>query len=75
MHPTWRKTKPGQDEHTGWGFGDSKTPVANPNGFGENLVTDIEPEPFYGAKTIRELYELAGDTFGTYSVPVLWDKK
>ena len=34
-----------------------------------------EPEPFYNSKTLRELYERAGDTDGKYSVPVFWDKK
>ena len=75
VHPTWVRTKPSNDEHLGWGFGEAKKPIANPNGFGNNVVNDIRPEPFYGAKTIRALYEMAGDTFGTYSVPVLWDKK
>lgn len=75
VHPTWKLSKPEKDEHIGWAFGDSKTPVSNPNGFGNNQVSDIVPEPFYGAKTIRELYDLAGDTAGAYSVPLLWDKK
>ena len=76
VHPTWKRTKPSSDdEHLGWAFGDSKTPVPNPNGLGANLVTDIQPEPFYGAETIRQLYEIADDTFGSYSVPLLWDKK
>ncbi len=31
------------------------------------------PDVINGCKTIRELYELSGDTLGKYSVPVLWD--
>ena len=75
VHPTWEKTRPGKDEHSGWTFGDSRTPKPNLNGFGANLVTDIEPEPLYGCKFVRDLYEMAGDTFGSYLVPLLWDKK
>ncbi len=28
-----------------------------------------------GAKFVRDLYEKSGDTFGKYTVPILWDKK
>lgn len=33
------------------------------------------PDPINHAKFVRDLYELANDTGGKYSVPVLWDKK
>jgi putative glutathione S-transferase len=34
-----------------------------------------EPDPIYQSKSIRNLYEEAGDTDGKYTVPILWDKK
>ncbi|XP_018811551.1 glutathionyl-hydroquinone reductase YqjG-like isoform X2 [Juglans regia] len=35
-----------------------------------------EPDPLNGAKSIRELYDLASSNYsGKYTVPVLWDKK
>lgn len=75
VHPTWTQTRPGQDEHFGWTFATAGTSFPNPNGFGKNRVNDIQAEPLYGAKFVRDLYEMANDTHGKYSVPVLWDKK
>ncbi|GAV64373.1 GST_N_2 domain-containing protein/GST_C_2 domain-containing protein [Cephalotus follicularis] len=60
----WEKTKE-NDEHIGWVFPASYTEEPG-----------AEPDPLNGAKSIRELYELASTTYsGKYSVPVLWDKK
>jgi glutathionyl-hydroquinone reductase len=81
VHPVWQKTKPEdpEDKHTGWVFGDADSkPLVNTQGLGGPFppaYPNNEPEPFYGSKSIRELYERAGDTDGKYSVPVLWDKK
>ncbi|XP_052202324.1 uncharacterized protein LOC127808047 isoform X2 [Diospyros lotus] len=58
------RTKDGED-HMGWVFpaSDTEEPGA-------------EPDPINGAKSIRELYELANPNYsGRYSVPVLWDKE
>lgn len=33
------------------------------------------PDPFWEAKTVRDIYEAVGDTNGKYSVPILYDKK
>ena len=33
------------------------------------------PDPYYGARFIRDLYEISKDDCGKYSVPVLWDTK
>jgi putative glutathione S-transferase len=81
VHPTWRKTKPLDDEdtHQGWVFG-------NPNG--DTFVNSIhlggpfppaypgnDPDPVFNAFSIRDIYEKAGDTDGKYTVPILWDKK
>ncbi|GMH27735.1 hypothetical protein Nepgr_029578 [Nepenthes gracilis] len=60
----WGKTKEG-DDHIGWVFpaSDTEEPGAQPN-------------PLNGARSIRELYELASPNYtGKYTVPVLWDKK
>uniref|UniRef100_A0A5B7B9I8 Putative glutathione S-transferase omega-like 2 n=1 Tax=Davidia involucrata TaxID=16924 RepID=A0A5B7B9I8_DAVIN len=61
----WERTKESSDEHMGWVFpaSDTEEPGA-------------QPDPLNGARSIRQLYELASTTYtGKYSVPVLWDKK
>ncbi|KAA0150369.1 hypothetical protein FNF27_04794 [Cafeteria roenbergensis] len=63
VHPVWVQTKPGVDEHRGWGFG---TDFAGADG-----------DPIYGAATVRDLYErLAGGQKVTkFTVPMLVDTK
>ncbi|GFS41436.1 glutathione S-transferase family protein [Actinidia rufa] len=64
VKPIWERTKD-TDEHMGWVFPtlDTEEPGA-------------EPDPLNGARSIRELYELASTNYsGKYTVPVLWDKK
>lgn len=79
VHSTWARTRPGDpdDLHCGWHFknpGDD--PVSNPEGHGSYECDDaLIPDTVNGAKTIRDLYEMAGDTGGKYSTPLLWDKK
>ncbi|KAL5987313.1 hypothetical protein ACLOJK_038478 [Asimina triloba] len=64
VKPKWHKTKE-NDDHMGWVF-----PVKHTE------VLGAEPDPLNGAKSIRELYELASPNYsGKYTVPVLWDKK
>ncbi|CAA7014767.1 unnamed protein product [Microthlaspi erraticum] len=64
VQPLWRKTKE-NEEHIGWVFPDSDTEVL-----------DAERDHLNGAKTIRELYDIASLNYtGKYTVPVLWDKK
>ncbi|EKX48075.1 hypothetical protein GUITHDRAFT_69037 [Guillardia theta CCMP2712] len=76
VHPTWQRTKPEEDEHIGWMFRDpSDPPVSNLNGHGSFPCTYCIPDTVNNAKSIRELYEIAGDKEGKYTVPVLWDKK
>eukprot|EP00540_Astrosyne_radiata_P020886 CAMPEP_0116829010 /NCGR_PEP_ID=MMETSP0418-20121206/3959_1 /TAXON_ID=1158023 /ORGANISM="Astrosyne radiata, Strain 13vi08-1A" /LENGTH=324 /DNA_ID=CAMNT_0004457933 /DNA_START=18 /DNA_END=992 /DNA_ORIENTATION=- len=79
VHPIWKFTKPEKDEHQGWIFGDPDgTEFSNTKGLGGPFPSAFpgnEPEPFYGSKSIRELYERAKDTDGKYSVPILWDKE
>lgn len=79
VHPTWARTRPDdpEDGHEGWHFrspGDD--PVPNSLGHGSNECDDaLIPDSVNGAKTIRDLYDMAGDTTGKYSTPVLWCKK
>ncbi|CAK9269756.1 unnamed protein product [Sphagnum jensenii] len=64
VKPVFERTKEG-DDHYGWVF--PKT---------ENEVPGAQPDPLYGARSIRELYEMANPNYtGRYSVPVLWDKE
>ncbi|KAL6006354.1 hypothetical protein ACLOJK_037305 [Asimina triloba] len=64
VKPKWHKTKE-HDDHMGWVF-----PVKHTE------VPGAEPDPLNGARSIRELYELASPNYsGKYTVPVLWDKK
>ncbi|XP_042438758.1 glutathionyl-hydroquinone reductase YqjG-like isoform X1 [Zingiber officinale] len=64
VKPIWERTKE-NDEHFGWVFPSSSTEEPG-----------AEPDPLNGAKSIRELYELASTNYiGKYTVPVLWDKK
>ncbi|TQD98421.1 hypothetical protein C1H46_016022 [Malus baccata] len=64
VKPTWGRTKE-SDEHMGLLFPASDAEVAG-----------AEPDPLNGAKSIRELYELASTQYsGKYTVPVLWDQK
>lgn len=60
----WEKTRE-SDDHRGWVFpvSDTEEPGA-------------EPDHLNGARSIRDLYELASTNYsGKYTVPVLWDKK
>jgi glutathionyl-hydroquinone reductase len=79
VHPVWQYTKPDLDQHCGWIFGDPNGPtLRNTKGLGGPFPPSFpgnEPEPFFGLKTVRDVYEKANDTDGKYSVPILWDKK
>ena len=78
-HPTWRRTRPDDpdDKHYGWHFkspGDA--PVSNELGHGENECDEAcVPDSVNGFGTMRQVYELAKDTSGKYSTPVLFDKE
>lgn len=79
VHPTWQKTRPEEDEHSGWIFGDPDGDyLRNKDGNGGPFPPAYpgnEPDPLGNAKSIREVYERANDVNGKYTVPVLWDKK
>jgi glutathionyl-hydroquinone reductase len=78
-HPTWRRTRPDDpdDTHFGWWFrkpGDP--PVSNELGFGQYECDEaLIPDTVNHCNNLREVYELASDTAGKYSTPVLWCKK
>lgn len=60
----WGRTKE-TDEHYGWVFPASSTEEPG-----------ADPDPLNGARSVRELYELASSSYsGKYTVPVLWDKQ
>ncbi|XP_020591804.1 uncharacterized protein LOC110032495 [Phalaenopsis equestris] len=64
VKPKWERTKE-TDEHMGWVFSVSSTEESG-----------AYPDPLNGARSIRELYELASSSYsGKYTVPVLWDKQ
>lgn len=79
VHPTWGPTRPEDpdDGHIGWQFknpGDE--PLTNALGHGSFECDDaLIPDSVNGAKTVRDLYEMAKDTTGKYSTPLLWCKK
>lgn len=59
--PAWEATKPEVDEHRGWVFKDESEEQA------------VIPDPIFGAKTVRELYEQTGSPQTKFTVPVLFD--
>lgn len=64
VKPIWGRTKE-SDEYMGWIFPESNTEVLG-----------AEPDPLNGAKSVRELYEIASTNYsGKFTVPILWDKK
>jgi len=75
-HPTWQKTKEGSD-HAGWVFKNpGDPPLSNVLGHGSFPCDNaLIPDTVNGCKSVREIYEKAGDLHGRYTVPVLWDKK
>ncbi|KAG0465375.1 hypothetical protein HPP92_019539 [Vanilla planifolia] len=64
VKPKWERTKD-TDDFIGWVFPASSTEEPG-----------ADPDPFNGARSIREIYELASLNYsGKYTVPVLWDKQ
>lgn len=59
VKPIWGRTKE-SDEHMGWIFPDSETELPA-----------AQPDPLNGAKSVRELYEIASTNYtGKFTVPV-----
>ncbi|XP_020401132.1 glutathionyl-hydroquinone reductase YqjG [Zea mays] len=64
VKPIFERTKE-SDEHLGWVF-----PAA------ADKEPGAEPDPLNGARSVRELYEIASSNYaGKPTVPVLWDKQ
>mmetsp|Transcript_142895 Transcript_142895/g.249267 ORF Transcript_142895/g.249267 Transcript_142895/m.249267 type:complete len:348 (-) Transcript_142895:308-1351(-) len=78
-HPTWARTRPDdpEDEHCGWQFRNpGDPPLPNTNGHGANQCDDaLIPDPVFGASSVRDIYEKAGDLVGKYTTPLLFDKE
>ena len=77
VHPTWQYSRPGQDGHSGWCFKDPEndSDVIPITGKGSISCKGCIPDTINGAQFVRDLYDLAGDTNGKYTVPILWDKE
>jgi len=88
LHPTWQRTRPNDpnDTHCGWAFAKDKDQhkdepnqpfFTNTLGFGTfpAVLDGCEPDPFFSATYLRDIYEACGDSTGTRSVPILFDKK
>ncbi|GJP51568.1 hypothetical protein CLOM_g10728 [Closterium sp. NIES-68] len=65
VNPTWVRTREGE-EHYGWAF-----PAAE----GEEEVEGAQPDPIFGARFVRDIYERIDPSYKTFSVPILFDKK
>lgn len=80
VHPIWQLTKPDTDDkHSGWTFVSDDhhpQPFRPPFCTGDAAFT-VDPtdvtNPVNSARTIRELYGMAGVETKTFSVPILWD--
>lgn len=64
-HPTWQRTRPDQDEHTGWAFASpGDAPLSSSTGHGSFPCDGCVPDPCNGARFVRDLYERSNDTAG-----------
>mmetsp|Transcript_37768 Transcript_37768/g.27474 ORF Transcript_37768/g.27474 Transcript_37768/m.27474 type:complete len:247 (-) Transcript_37768:327-1067(-) len=75
VHPVWQRTKPDEDQHAGWFFGEAGVKGTNQLGHGSFSYDDIRPDPNMGCKNVRELYEKCNSERPPYSVPILFDTK
>ena len=73
------KTKPDDDadKHHGWVYrkpGDA--PMTSPTGNGSfECDAALVPDMVTNVATVREVFELNGDTTGPFTTPLLWDNK
>jgi putative glutathione S-transferase len=74
VHPTMQRTRPHDesDQHAGWTFDIGE--LTNSNGFGK-FIGHGTVDRVHGKRFLRDIYELAGDTFGKYTTPLLFDTK
>jgi putative glutathione S-transferase len=79
--PKWERTRPDDpsDDYCGWMFSDpGGGPIRNSIGLGGPFPSSRpgnEPDPHFGARSVRELYERVGQIGGKFTVPTLFDKK
>lgn len=73
--PTWQHTRPGEDGHAGWVFGDENSAVTPVSGHGSIQVGGASQDPIHKFKSVRDIYDLVGDQNGKYTVPVLFDRE
>jgi len=64
VHPTWQQTKPDVDSHCGWVFAAKDEALVPLCGVGSIATPNCDADDFsgVGAKTVRALYEAAGDS-------------
>ena len=79
VHPIWQPTRPEEDSHRGWIFGNpGGETLPNADGRGGPFPAAFDgndADPFFGFRSVRDYYDHAGDTEGKYSVPIFRDKK
>ena len=81
VHPTWQRTQleDSNDGHRGWVFGDPHgKSFTNASGRGGPFLPAYpgnETDQIIGAKSIKDVYDHAGDNANKHTVPILWDKQ
>ncbi|CAI5530668.1 unnamed protein product, partial [Closterium sp. Naga37s-1] len=65
LNPTWVRTREGE-EPFGWAF---------PSAEGDAEEPGAQPDPIFGARFVRDIYEKIDPSYKTFSVPILFDKK
>ncbi|KAJ9509386.1 hypothetical protein QJQ45_001837 [Haematococcus lacustris] len=76
-HPTWQRTRDlDSDLHCGWVFAQpNDPPLTSSTGHGSFSCEGCVPDSVNHVRSVRELYKLAGQEGGRFTVPVLWDKQ
>lgn len=70
---TWKKRSfENNVEQTNWAFADGET---NDDAIKDRPLSWGEPDPLFGSKTLKDMYEVANDTTGKHTIPLLWDKQ
>mmetsp|Transcript_9366 Transcript_9366/g.13879 ORF Transcript_9366/g.13879 Transcript_9366/m.13879 type:complete len:552 (-) Transcript_9366:137-1792(-) len=81
VHPIWQRTKPDveNDAHCGWIFANAEGgKLTNTLGLGGPFLACYpgnEQDPIKNVHSVRDLYEMCGDSNGKYTLPILWDLK
>ena len=77
VHPTWSKTKPNDssDKHAGWTFYADNDIIPSSGHGSIGYIDGCTNDTINGMRFVRDIYESVGDSFGKYTVPILYDKK